>query len=69
MAGLGAVFLCNAGLSLYAFLHDNIRYGPYRDAFDTARWLLNAAAILIILTVLLSPNKKQDKALPAARRR
>jgi TPR repeat protein len=54
---LGVSFLLNAGLSLYAFAHGAMRYSPYRDAFHLARLLLNAIAILIILTVVL-PAKK-----------
>jgi TPR repeat protein len=65
---LGVVFLSSAGLSFYAFVHD-MRYSPHQDVFRTARWLLNATAILIIVTVVLPAKKKQDKTLPAARHR
>jgi hypothetical protein len=65
---LGAVFLCNAGLSLYAFLDEGVRYGPYRGAFDTARWVLNATAILAFLTTILRSNKKRNQTVAAAKR-
>lgn len=54
---LGVAFLLNAGLSLYAFAHGTMRYSPHRDAFHLARFVLNAIAVLIIVTAVL-PAKK-----------
>jgi TPR repeat protein len=69
IAVLGAVFLSHAGLSFYAFAHENLRYSPFQDAFHTARWVLNAAAIVLVISVVLPVNKRQDQTLPAARPR
>jgi hypothetical protein len=59
---LGVSFLSNAGLSLYAFAHEGMRYSPHRDAFHLTRLLLTAIAILIILTVVLPAKKSPDAA-------
>jgi TPR repeat protein len=56
IAILGVVFLSNAGLSLYAS-HDSMSYWLHKDVFDIARWFLNTAAILIIVTVVLRAKK------------
>jgi TPR repeat protein len=61
IAVLGLVFLAHAGLNLYVF-HDNTSYFLHKHLVDTARWLLNASAVLIVITVVLRPTKKQDKA-------
>ena len=68
IAVLGLVFLANAGLSLYVF-HENTSYFLHKHLVDTARWLLNATAVLIIITVVLPSKKKQNETPPAARRR
>ena len=65
---LGAVFLCDAGLSLYAFVYEGVRYGPYQNIFDGARLMLNAAAILAFLTVILPFHRKHSKTPPAKRK-
>jgi hypothetical protein len=64
---LGTDFLLNAALSFYAFVHDDIRYSQYQEAFRNARWGLNAIATLMIIAVFLIPKKKQGKNLPASR--
>ncbi len=69
IAVLGVVLMSHAGLSFYAFAHDNMRYSPFKDAFHTARWVLNAAAILLVITAVLPAKRRQDKAPPAARPR
>lgn len=68
-AVLGAIFLSDAGLSLYAFVHEGVRYGPYRDMFDAARWVLNAGAILAFLSVILPSPRKHNKTAQAAKSR
>lgn len=60
IAVLGGVFLSHAGLSFYAFDHDNMRYSPFQGAFHTARWVLNAAAILLVITAFLPDKKDHD---------
>lgn len=60
---LGLVFLASAGLSLYAFATDNLR-ATYQGAFHMARFLLNAAAIVLII-FLLQPGKKRNNGLRA----
>jgi TPR repeat protein len=69
LAVLGATFLFNAGLSVYAFVHDNVHFGPYRDAFDTTRRFLNGTAILALLSAILLSNRKNHNTAPEARRR
>lgn len=69
IAVLGLVFLADAGLSLYAFHDDMLSYYLHKNVFDIARWSLNTVAVLIIITVVLHGKEKQDKALPAARRK
>ena len=60
IAVLGVVFLADAALSLYV-LHENTSYFLHKHLFDTARWLLNATAVLIIIAVVLPSKKKQRR--------
>jgi len=68
ITGLGAIFLVSAGLSLYAFATDNLRYSLHRDEFHLARFLLNGIAILIIIA-LIQPKKKHNGNLRTTERR
>jgi hypothetical protein len=56
---LGILFLSNAGLSVYASSHD-VRYCSFHNAFHLARRVLDAAAFLIIVVVVL-PSIKDNQ--------
>lgn len=53
---LGICFLADGGLSLYAFSYGD-RYSPHLLAFNIARFLFTAVAVLIVVAVVL-PAKK-----------
>ena len=58
---LGIFFLANAGLSLYAITHHDMRYSPHRHAYHVVRGLSVGIAILIIVTAVLPAKKKTNE--------
>lgn len=56
---LGVDFLAISGLNLYAFARDN-RYSPYGHVFLFARTVLNAAAVVLVVALLVPAKTKPD---------
>jgi TPR repeat protein len=58
-AVIGIIFLLSVALGFFAFSDHNIQDSPHRDTFHVARSVLNAAAILILVALVLRKKMRR----------